>query len=370
METNEAKYISSIGWRTETKHSMLRRMEEHNYHSSGIYMITLTLHNRSFPLLGKLQWSHNPDGGQQAIIIPSELGKLVEREWRLITNDYPQIEIIRVQLMEEHLHAILYIRAEIPCHLGNIIGKIKNRCNKHYWQQLTRQGLLGPKGEDAPPPLFSKNFQDTVLYGKGQLEAMIRYVSENPLRALTKRENPEMFKVVHSLTINGTTFAAIGNRWLLNKPIRMQVKCHNNTSSENQLLISKQKEYFLMRGTKGGVVVSPCISAGEREIARAALDAHQPLIVILENGFAPLYKPPGKYFTACAEGQLLMLAPWPYHMERRTITRTQCLQLNAMAANVSTEPWTEEMEERMKRGEDIEEPEAEAENKGQRESES
>ena len=117
METNEAKYISSIGWRTETKHSMLRRMEEHNYHSSGIYMITLTLHNRSFPPLGKLQWSHNPDGGQQAIIIPSELGKLVEREWRLITNDYPQIEIIRVQLMEEHLHAILYIRAEIPCHL-------------------------------------------------------------------------------------------------------------------------------------------------------------------------------------------------------------------------------------------------------------
>ena len=73
METNEAKYISTIGWRTETKHSMLRRMEEHNYHSSGIYMITLTLHNRSFPLLGKLQWSHNPDGGQQAIIIPSEL---------------------------------------------------------------------------------------------------------------------------------------------------------------------------------------------------------------------------------------------------------------------------------------------------------
>ena len=57
-------------------------------------------------------------------------------------------------------------------------------------------------------------------------------------------------------------------------------------------------------------------------------------------------------------------------MERRTITRTQCLQLNTMAANVSTEPWTEEMEEKMKRGEDIEEPEAEAENKGQRESES
>lgn len=39
-----------------------------------------------------------------------------------------------------------------------------------------------------------------------------------------------------------------------------------------------------------------------------------------------------------------MLAPWPYHMEKRTITRQQCLALNETAAAISNEPWTQDME--------------------------
>ena len=76
-------------------------------------------------------------------------------------------------------------------------------------------------------------------------------------------------------------------------------------------------------------------------------DAGQPWVVILENGFPPLYKPPGKYFEACARGLLLMLAPWPYHMEKRKISRSQCLQLNSMAHDISDEPWPLEMEAQM-----------------------
>ena len=182
---------------------------------------------------------------------------------------------------------------------------------------------------------------------------MIRYVEYNPYRALVKKDSPDLFRTVGELRVKlgeegERTFAAIGNRWLLDRPLRMQVRCHNNTSDENLRLIAMQKAYLLDRGRKGGVVVSPCISAGEREIARAALDAGVPLIVILENAFAPLYKPPGKYFEACAKGLLLMLAPWPYHMERRTISRDQCLALNAMAYELSTEPWTQDLEDRLK----------------------
>ncbi len=156
--------------------------------------------------------------------------------------------------------------------------------------------------------------------------------------------------MVHQLRIGEHTFAAIGNRWLLDRAVRMQVRCHNNTSPLNLQLIAAPKGYFLERGKKGAVVVSPCISAGEKEIARAALDAKQPLIVILEDGFPPMYKPPGKYFDACAEGLLLMLAPWPYHTEKRTITREQCNALNAFAADISTEPWTQERELSLMRG--------------------
>lgn len=56
--------------------------------------------------------------------------------------------------------------------------------------------------------------------------------------------------------------------------------------------------------------------------------AGHPLIVLLENGFARHYKPPGRYFDACAAGRLLMIAPFPHHRQKRTITREQCLTLN------------------------------------------
>lgn len=340
MTDKLSTYSEAEGWRYETEHSMFRRMSSHDYQSRCIYMLTLALADRSQPLLGSL--SADADG--EAMLVPSPLGECVREEWVAITKEYPQISIIRVQLMPEHLHVVLFIHERLPLHLGKIVGKVKNRCNKHYWRQLTEQGLLAPKGQETPPALFGENFQDTILTHGGQLEKMIRYVDDNPKRAMMKQRNPELFKIVRELKIGNSTFAAIGNTWLLNRAVRMQVRCHNNSTPQNLRLIAAQKEYFLERGRKGGVVVSPCISAGEKEIARAALDAKQPLIVILENGFPPLYKPPGKYFEACAAGLLLMLAPWPYHTERRTISRWQCNALNGYAAEIATEPWTVQME--------------------------
>ena len=202
----------------------------------------------------------------------------------------------------------------------------------------------GAKG----PSLFSPGYHDSVLMGRGQLQNMLRYVADNPRRAMIKREHPDLFRIVSDVQVGGRTFAAIGNQWLLDRPMRLQVRCHNNTSPENLQLIARQKAFFLRRGREGAVIVSPCISPGEKEIARAALEAHQPLIVILENGFPPLYKPPGRYFEACADGSLLMLAPWPYHTERRTITRWQCESLNAMAAEISTDPWDADSEWKLK----------------------
>lgn len=359
MEEKHLKHIDGVGWRYDTEHSMLRRMVDHDYQSRCIYMLTLTLANRQQPLLGRLQWKSEDArgcveskvrGSLTAALIPSPLGEKVASEWFSLCHDNPQLDLIRLQLMPDHLHVVLFVKDRIPKHLGKYIGIVKNRCNKHYWKMLTEQGLLGPKGTETPPSLFSANFQDSILIHDGQLEAMVNYVEQNPYRALVKRENREMFTILDNVEVGGIRFAAIGNRWLLDRGVRMQVRCHNNTTPANLQLIARQKEYFLDRGKKGGVVVSPCISAGERMIARAALDAGQPLIVILENGFSQYYKPSGKYFDACAKGLLLMLAPWPYHMEKRTITRNQCLALNEMARTISNDPWTPQLERMLSDG--------------------
>ena len=78
------------------------------------------------------------------------------------------------------------------------------------------------------------------------------------------------------------------------------------------------------------ILVSPSISPGEKAVMRNAFDRGTPLIILQENGSADLAKPGGRRMDACAEGRLLILAPWQHHNERLVIRRDQCLQLNEM----------------------------------------
>lgn len=365
MADKHPQYIEGVGWRYEIEHSMHRRMLEHDYYTRSIYMITMSVEGRR-QLLGKLKWT--AADGSDAHIETTRLGAEVERCWMTIRSYYPEAEPLKVQIMPDHIHGILFVKREMDAHLGKIINGFKVGCNRAYRRLVlepetggaerptleSHEAMPHETGAEARRPkhpkhgmLFETGYQDSVLMGKGQLENMFRYIADNPRRLAIKRMMPDLFRVVSNITIADRSFAAIGNRWLLDKPVRMQVRCHNNTSPENLRLIERQKEYFLERGKKGGVVVSPCISVGEKEIARAALDAGTPLIVILESGFPPMYKPPGIYFEACAKGLLLMLAPWPYHMERRKISRQQCVELNEMAGAISSEMWTQELEDGM-----------------------
>lgn len=58
--------------------------------------------------------------------------------------------------------------------------------------------------------------------------------------------------------------------------------------------------------------------------------------MLLENGFSPLWKPGGGQFDACADGRLLLVAPWPHHNEYKKITRGQCQQLNDLAREIAS----------------------------------
>lgn len=329
--------------KVDFKHSMLRRCNSHDYTLRCIYLITLTLNDRNTPLLGRLEGSipqtfnldltleQTPDAPRT---VPSLLGQRVIHEVYGMHEDFNAIDVHMVQLMPDHLHAIVFVRETIPMPIGKVLARVKARCNKHYWAMLTEAGKLGPKGTCKAPPLFSPGYNDRILTHRGQYENMKRYVRQNPLRAMVKRSRPGLFHIINNVQFCGRTYAAVGNIWLIHQAEKLQVRCHNNTYPENLRRIAQQKEELLAAGRQGAVLVSPCISAGEKEIATAALQAGVPLIVLLENGFSPLFKPAGRYFEACAAGRLLMLAPWPYHTERRQITRTQCLQLNEMAAEL------------------------------------
>ncbi len=330
----------------EKKPSMLRRRVGHDYTERQIYMVTMTTEGRR-PLFGQVVGrSDAPAGDNNAPrIVLSELGTKVQQEWLGIPNYYPEIKIIALQMMPDHLHGILFVKQKMQKDLSRVIRGFKTGCNRAYRAlfsaspavpcvatQSQQRAPSNPKGSHPKHGLlFAPGFNDQLLLSQGQLQTWLDYLRDNPRRLLMKREHPDLFRVQRNLIIKGQQFSAIGNRFLLNRPIRQQVQCSRRLTEEQ---IAEKTEEMLSLARQGAVLVSPCISKGEKLIMRAAFDAGMPLIILQENGFTDLAKPGGQRMDACARGQLLLLAPWEHHNERTAITRNQCLTLNALAHQI------------------------------------
>ena len=325
---------------------MLRRRVGHDYTERQIYMVTMTTEGRR-PLFGQVVGrSDAPAGDDNAPrIVLSELGTRVQQEWLGIPNYYPEIKIIALQMMPDHLHGILFVKQKMQKDLSRVIRGFKTGCNRAYRAlfsaspavpcvatQSQQRAPSNPKGSHPKHGLlFAPGFNDQLLLSQGQLQTWLDYLRDNPRRLLMKREHPDLFRVQRNLIIKGQQFSAIGNRFLLNRPMRQQVQCSRRLTEEQ---IAEKTEEMLSLARQGAVLVSPCISKGEKLIMRAAFDAGMPLIILQENGFTDLAKPGGQRMDACARGQLLLLAPWEHHNERTAITRNQCLTLNALAHQI------------------------------------
>lgn len=324
----------------EKKPSMLRRCVGHDYTGRQMYMITMVTEGRR-PLLGEVAGrSDAPEGSpDQPHIELTELGQRVADEWWATSQHHPEIEVVALQMMPDHLHGILFVKEKMEAPLGMALRGFKQSCNRHYRELVlgvphvalaTQQtGPRNRRGEDRSHGLlFARGYNDRLLLRAGQLDTWFRYLADNPRRLLMKREHPDLFRVQRNLQAAGFTFSAIGNRFLLDRPVRLQVQCSRRLTEEE---IQAKVAECLAAARQGAVLVSPAISPGEKAVMRAAFDEGLPLVYLQENGFTDLAKPGGKRMEACARGQFLILAPWEHHNEQLTIRRGQCLALNDIA---------------------------------------
>ena len=324
----------------------MQRCWEHDYCAPSFYMITIVTEPRRACLSVLEGTASDP------LLKLAPMGEVVREVWRRTSAVYPGVEACECVVMPDHFHGILWVKERLARPMGHIVKAFKRvstqecRSKGLLLPPDSSKGLLLPPDKETAPAalrvpvpaaapaagfstLWQEGFQDTILLRKGQLKAMVNYIADNPRRLAAKRAHPELFTVVADQRIGPEhTCPVVGNRYLLQYPVKRQVQISRRISPET---LAAKKEELLYAAERGAVLVSPCISPGEKEIARAALEAGRPLIVLLENGFAPLYKPSGRYFEACASGRLLMIAPFPYHRQKRTITREQCLTLNAWA---------------------------------------
>ncbi len=362
-------YEAQKAFAGKKKPSMLRRCVGHDYTKRQIYMITMVTEGRR-ALFGKVvgRSDAEEDSMEKPRIELSELGQRVSDEWWESSLHHPEVKVIALQMMPDHLHGILYVKEKMEKPLGMMLRGFKQSCNRHYRELVLGKPVVRassalsvpsvspvspvpsvalPTQQTKPPAwqeplprkdrrdedrthglLFARGYNDKLLLRSGQLETWLRYLADNPRRLLMKREHPDLFRVQRNIKAFGMSFSAIGNLFLLDRPLLLQVQCSRHLSETE--IHSKVTEY-LQAVRQGAVLVSPSISPGEKAVMRAAFNEGFPLIYIRENGFADLAKPSGALMDACSRGQLLILAPWEHHNEQITISREKCLMLNEIA---------------------------------------
>ena len=258
--------------------------------------------------------------------------------------------------------------------LGQIVGSFKARATGKAKALAQALGEAPPSKLDGtspsarelargclPPPLlagssiWSTGFNDSILWTAERRARATHYLKTNPYRLAIKRLFPDLFKVSRDLEVDlgaGRVgcFSAIGNHFLLETPVLVQVQCSRSffayrrdgrgrlLKGEPPAVETAEFREKWARASKlastGAALVSPCISEGEREIARRAFEAGYKVITLANKGFSPLYKPGGRLFETCAEGNLLMLVPakWPYQPGEKKMTRADALTLNQLAS--------------------------------------
>ena len=364
----------------DIKHNMKRRLPCHNYSDKGTYMLTLVTEGRQ-PLFGTLQGDGLAPLGSESEprVVLSPLGKAIrDIEIKKVSAFYPMVEVWKLCIMPDHLHIIVRVKGKMPegKDLGQVVRGFKTGCTRAWWglspfgeakgtealgeakgtEALGEAKGTGTRGEakgteTAPVPavspaglastaarplLFEKGYCDKILLRPGQLENWKRYLDDNPRRLAIKRQHPDYFIVRHQLNIGEWSCQSVGNRFLLNIPDKAAVIVHSGYSDAE---FEMYKAKWLALAEEGGVLISAAIATREKEVMREAMDRGYRLIYLRENGFPELYKPAGESFTACSEGRLLQISPWDYHMQRKTISREQCLKLNRLAEEIANTPY-------------------------------
>ena len=338
-------------------HRMGRRCRNWDYRGKGVYQITITLDDRRSQALGRL--GHEEKRG--AFVELSELGRLVEGVLSELPNQWLGVEVLGVQIMPDHLHVVLAVRGRQRKPLGAIVGSFKSKATSRWLDLLgrTRPSAIGESCASARvPKLWAEGYVDTILFDESAVANALSYLADNPRRLWEKRAHPELFTVLRDLSVDlgqGRIghFAAIGNHYLLKAHSILQVQCSRRFfayARDAKGVIQKglppriesdefraAAEALLEEAAHGAVLISPCVSEGEREIARQAFVAGHKVITLANKGFSPLYKPGGRLFDHCAAGNLLMLAPvgWPYLPGEKKMTRLDACVLNRLAQLVS-----------------------------------
>lgn len=145
------------------------RLRHYDYSTPGAYLITITTVRRS-PSLGALT--------SRGVVL-SHLGEVVAGELRHTSAIRRGVLVDTVGIMPDHLHFIVVLdgRASGHSNVSRIVNGFKAAVTACYRR----------KSGDPTARVWQRGFHDRVIRSDRALNAIRRYVLENPARAWLKQ---------------------------------------------------------------------------------------------------------------------------------------------------------------------------------------
>ncbi len=325
MKTDPASQKpASQPYKTDFRHHGNRRKRNHDYRAPWKYHITISKHPSASDFSTLVIKELTPAGVTVSL---SPLGCIIEKEIKDFNTHHPKIAVLDHIVMPDHIHMLIQVRERLSKPVGTALGGLKTGIS-----QIWREYIGNPDAR-----VFDTGFNDKIIYSFRLLKDVSQYIRQNPYRLAVRRCRPDFFRKTRDLEIAGRKIQAYGNLFLFRNPFKTPLIVHR---ADSEQVFNDKKEACLTTAINGGVVVSAFISPREKEILKEVEAIGGRVIKIHHQPFGDRDKPALHDFERCAAGQLLLLSPADYATQPSCEhpTRAQCLDMNALATTLCTQP--------------------------------
>ena len=136
------------------------RLKDYDYSLNGAYFITICTHDRQ-----SLFWeTNNPDA-------------MIEKWLFEIQNKYANVQIDKVVIMPNHIHAIVFLLGDQSATIHQIISWFKTMTTNEYIRAV-KDGLYKPFKKQ----IWQRSYHDHIIRNEEDYLHIWQYIDDNPLK--------------------------------------------------------------------------------------------------------------------------------------------------------------------------------------------
>ncbi len=172
-------------------------MKDYDYSRDGYYFVTICVKNK-IECFGEIQ---------NGKMILNEYGKIAQKQWLWLAEQYDYVKLDEWIIMLNHLHGILIIENNNiapSVGTGRDLSLLRRQCNI-FSQQQTRKikplsELIGAFKTTSSKLIhqyglsefqWQKNYYDHIIRDEKSLDKIRKYIFENSLKWELDKNNPE-----------------------------------------------------------------------------------------------------------------------------------------------------------------------------------